>query len=55
MASEDVAAGKAKQVRGKVNDIVGAARGKTSQQIKGKAQQALGKAQEKLGRKTSKP
>jgi uncharacterized protein YjbJ (UPF0337 family) len=53
MAREDVAAGRAKQLRGKVNDVVGAVRGKTSQQIKGKAQQAMGKAQEKLGRSTS--
>lgn len=51
MAREDVAAGKVKQAKGKTNDIVGAARGKTSQQIKGKAQKAMGKAQEKLGRK----
>lgn len=51
MAREDVAAGKMKQARGKANDIVGAARGKTSQQIKGKAQKAIGKVQEKLGKK----
>lgn len=54
MAQEDIAAGKAKQVRGKLNDVVGAARGKSSQQIKGKAQQVIGKAQEKMGRKASK-
>ena len=40
MGREDVAAGKTKQTRGKINDIVGAVRGKTSQQIKGKAQKA---------------
>jgi uncharacterized protein YjbJ (UPF0337 family) len=51
MAREDVAAGKSKQIRGKVNDVVGAARGKTSQQLKGKMQKAVGKAQEKLGKK----
>ena len=51
MAREDVAAGKAKQLRGKANDVIGAVRGKTSQQIKGKAQKAVGKVQEKLGRK----
>jgi uncharacterized protein YjbJ (UPF0337 family) len=50
MAREDIAAGKAKQVRGKANEIAGAVRGKTSQQVKGKAQKAVGKAQEKLGR-----
>ena len=52
MGREDVAAGKAKQIRGTVNDVVGAARGKTSQQIKGKVQKAAGKVQEAFGRKT---
>ena len=54
MGREDVAAGKAKQVKGKANDIVGAARGKTSQQLKGKAQKAAGKAQEMMGRRRGK-
>src|SRR6185437_3012486 len=36
MGREDVAAGKAKQVKGKVNDVVGAIKGDTSQQLKGK-------------------
>lgn len=54
MAREDTVAGKSKQARGKINDTVGAARGKTSQQIKGKIQKGVGKVQEKLGRKTSK-
>jgi uncharacterized protein YjbJ (UPF0337 family) len=53
MGREDVAAGKAKQVKGKANDVVGAVKGDTSQQIKGKAQKAVGKVQEKLGKKTS--
>jgi uncharacterized protein YjbJ (UPF0337 family) len=53
MGREDVAAGKAKQVKGKINDVVGAVRGNTGQQIKGKMQKAVGKAQEKLGRKTA--
>ena len=53
MGREDVGAGKAKQIRGKANDIIGAVRGKTSQQIKGKAQKAAGKAQEKFGRSSS--
>ena len=52
MGREDIAAGKAKQTRGKLNDIVGAVRGKTSQQIKGKAQKAVGKAQEAMGKKS---
>jgi uncharacterized protein YjbJ (UPF0337 family) len=40
-------------VRGKVNDVAGAIKGDTAQQIKGKVQVAIGKAQEKLGRKSS--
>jgi uncharacterized protein YjbJ (UPF0337 family) len=50
MAAEDRIAGKIKQARGKANDVVGAARGKTSQQVKGKIQKAVGKVQEKLGK-----
>jgi len=50
MGREDVAAGKAKQIKGKANDIVGAVRGNTAQQIKGKIQKGVGKAQEKLGK-----
>jgi uncharacterized protein YjbJ (UPF0337 family) len=50
MGHEDVAAGKIKQAKGKANDIAGAVRGDTAQQIKGKAQQAVGKVQEKLGK-----
>ena len=42
MGSEDQAAGKIKQVKGKANDIAGAARGDTGQQIKGKVQKAVG-------------
>lgn len=53
MAREDVAAGKIKQVRGKANDTMGALKGDTGQQIKGKIQKGLGKAQSKLGKKTS--
>ena len=49
MGKEDVAAGKAKQVKGKVNDAVGAIKGDSSQQAKGKVQKAVGKVQEKLG------
>ena len=51
MGREDVAAGKAKQVKGKVNDVVGAVRGNTAQQIKGKVQKGVGKAQEAMGKK----
>lgn len=50
MAQEDVAAGKVKQVKGKLNDIAGAVKGDTAQQIKGKAQKVVGKIQEGLGR-----
>ena len=50
MGREDVAAGKAKQVKGKVNDVVGALKGDTAQQIKGKVQKAVGKVQDKLGK-----
>ena len=51
MGREDVAAGKAKQVRGKINDVVEAVRGNTAQQVKGKIQKGMGKVQEKLGKK----
>jgi len=50
MASEDIAAGKIKQLKGKGNDIAGAVKGNTAQQIKGKIQQGVGKAQEGLGK-----
>jgi uncharacterized protein YjbJ (UPF0337 family) len=53
MGQEDIAAGKAKQVRGKVNDVVGAVTGNTRQQIKGKFQKAAGKVQEEVGKATS--
>lgn len=49
---EDIVAGKTKQARGKINDVSGAAQGKTGKQIKGKVQKGLGKMQEKLGRKS---
>jgi uncharacterized protein YjbJ (UPF0337 family) len=50
MGREDVAAGKVKQVKGKGNDVAGAVRGDTGQQIKGKIQKGIGKVQEKLGK-----
>ncbi len=51
MGREDKVAGKVKQAKGKANDVAGAVKGDTSQQVKGKVQQAVGKAQEKLGKK----
>jgi uncharacterized protein YjbJ (UPF0337 family) len=54
MGREDVAAGKAKQVKGKINDVVGAVRGNTAQQIKGKVQKGIGKAQAAIGKSSSK-
>jgi uncharacterized protein YjbJ (UPF0337 family) len=50
MGNEDKAAGKIKQLKGKGNDVAGAVKGDTGQQLKGKVQQAVGKAQEKLGK-----
>ena len=50
MGSEDVAAGKAKQVKGKINDVVGAVKGDSSQQAKGKIQKVVGKVQAALGK-----
>ncbi len=51
MGREDVAAGKSKQLKGKVNDVVGAVKGDSSQQLKGKVQKAVGKVQDKLGKR----
>ena len=50
MGREDVAAGKSKQVKGKVNDVVGAVKGDSSQQAKGKLQKGVGKVQAALGK-----
>lgn len=50
MGREDVVAGKAKQLKGKVNDVVGAVKGDTGQQVKGKVQKGVGKVQSKLGK-----
>lgn len=49
MGKEDAGAGKAKQIKGKLNDIAGAATGDTGRQIKGKIQKGVGKVQEDLG------
>jgi uncharacterized protein YjbJ (UPF0337 family) len=48
MGREDKAAGKVKQVKGKMNEIAGAVKGDTSQEIQGKVQKADGKVQSKL-------
>lgn len=53
MAAEDTVGGKIKQVKGKANDTMGAIKGDTSQQIKGKVQKAVGKVQEKFGKAES--
>jgi uncharacterized protein YjbJ (UPF0337 family) len=50
MAREDVAAGKMKQLKGKANDVIGAIKGDTGRQIKGKIQKGIGKAEAKLGK-----
>jgi len=50
MASEDRAAGKVKQAKGKMNEIGGAVKGDTGQEIKGKIQKGVGKIQSKLGK-----
>lgn len=42
------AAGLGNQVKGKVNEVVGAVRGDTGQELKGKVQKNVGKVQEKL-------
>ncbi len=54
MGREDVAAGQVKQVKGKANDVAGAVKGDTAQQIKGKTQKVVGKVQEAIGKATSK-
>jgi uncharacterized protein YjbJ (UPF0337 family) len=53
MGREDQVAGKLKQMKGKANDVIGAAKGDTSQQVKGKVQKGIGKAQEQLGKLTA--
>ena len=50
MGREDSAAGKMKQIKGKANDVMGAIKGDSSQQAKGKVQKGVGKVQEKLGK-----
>jgi len=53
MGNEDIAAGKVKQVKGKANDIAGAVKGDTAQQIKGKVQKGVGKVQEAIGKEST--
>lgn len=54
MSAKDIPAGQWKQVKGKANDVIGAATGDTSRQVKGKAQKAVGKVQEAYGKATTK-
>ena len=54
MAMEDRIGGKMKQVKGKGNDTMGALKGDTSQQIKGKVQKAVGKVQDAVGKADNK-
>jgi len=42
-----------KQLRGKGNDVMGAMKGNSAQQLKGKIQKGVGKVQEKLGKRSS--
>ena len=50
MALEDRVGGTMKQVKGKANDTMGALKGDTGQQIKGKVQKAVGKVQDAIGK-----
>jgi len=50
MGREDVAAGRSKQLKGKANDVMGAIKGDSSQQAKGKVQKGVGKVQAALGK-----
>ena len=54
MGREDVAAGKSKQLKGKANDVIGALKGDSSQQAKGKLQKGVGKVQEAMGKASKK-
>jgi uncharacterized protein YjbJ (UPF0337 family) len=54
MAMEDRIGGKMKQARGKGNDTMGALKGDTSQQMKGKVQKAVGKVQDAIGKADNK-
>ena len=54
MAMADRIGWKMRQVRGKGNDTMGALKGDTSQQIKGKVQKAVGKMQDAVGKADNK-
>jgi uncharacterized protein YjbJ (UPF0337 family) len=54
MGYEDVTAGKIKQIKGRANAAIGATKGDTTRELKGKVQRFVGKAQEAYGRATSK-
>ncbi len=54
MGSEDITAGKIKQIKGQANDTIGAITGNKTQQVKGKIQKTVGKIQESIGKATSK-
>ena len=54
MGREDVAAGRGKQLKGKANDVLGALKGDSSQQAKGKVQKGVGKIQAALGKASTK-
>lgn len=47
--NKDQVKGVAKQVKGKINEVIGRATGDGKQEIKGDVQQAVGGAQKKLG------
>jgi len=53
MGKEDIAAGKVKQAKGKANDVIGAVKGDTRQQVRGKVQKVVGKVQENLGKNSA--
>ncbi len=54
MGREDVAAGRSKQLKGKANDVMGAIKGDSSQQAKGKVQKGVGKVQSAMGKASTK-
>jgi len=54
MGYEDVTAGKIKQIKGRANASIGAIKGDTARELKGKVQRVVGKAQEAFGHATSK-
>jgi uncharacterized protein YjbJ (UPF0337 family) len=53
MGREDTTAGNVKHVKGKANEVAGAVKGDTAQEIKGKIQKGIGKVQEAMGKASS--